>query len=174
MSAYIHYELWALFFFCLCGVAAAVAYDILKALRRVIPHSSIVTGTEDILYWIFCGCFLFGQIFLRCDGAIRSYAVLGIFAGAAGYHATISSFFVNAFTGILKVPVGGMFFLIKRLLFLWKRCKIFVDKRKSRKNNKRVHRFGKGEKQSGRSKKNPHGHVQHRDRGSDSAGSSSL
>ena len=147
MSEYIQYELWALFFFCLSGMAAALTYDVLKALRRVIPHSTAAVGAEDLFYWTACGFFLFYQIFLKCDGNIRSYAVLGTILGAAGYHVTISSVFVSFLTGILKVPVRGLFFLLKRLLFLRKRCKIFVDKRKRLKNNKRVHKFGKIKKQ---------------------------
>ena len=51
MSEYIQYELWALFFFCLSGMAAALTYDVLKALRRVIPHSTAAVGAEDLFYW---------------------------------------------------------------------------------------------------------------------------
>ena len=174
MSDYIQYELQALLFFCLSGILIALIYDFLRVLRRVIPHSTSGMGVEDLLYWTACGFFLFHQIFLKCDGNIRSYAVLGTVLGAVGYHMTVSALFVSILTKVLAVPVRGLFFLIKRLLFLKKRGKIFVDKRRRLKNNKRVHRFGKIKKQSRRPKENPYGNVQHRSGRNDSVGSASV
>lgn len=189
MSGYIQYELQALIYFLISGILLTAIYDLLRVVRRIIPHSGLVIGIQDLIFWIASGLFLFRQIFLKCDGSIRSFAVLGTILGAVVYHMTVSTFLVDFLAGILRIPVNGAVFLIKRLLFLEKRCKIFVYNLKTRlkyrhrkkytdsdilepsgrkKYSKRVNRFEKIKKQSRHKKKNPHGNGEHRRRRSDS------
>ena len=52
----------------LCGV-----YEVLRLFRRIIRHHSIVVSAEDFLYWLFCGFYLFGEIFQTSSGEIRWY-----------------------------------------------------------------------------------------------------
>ena len=169
MSGYIQYELQALIYFLISGILLTAIYDLLRVVRRIIPHSGLVIGIQDLIFWIASGLFLFRQIFLKCDGSIRSFAVLGTILGAVVYHMTVSTFLVDFLAGILRIPVNGAVFLIKRLLFLEKRCKIFVYNLKTRlkyrhrkkytdsdilessgrkKYSKRVNRFEKIKKQS--------------------------
>ncbi len=132
MSGYIQYELQALIYFLISGILLTAIYDLLRVVRRIIPHSGLVIGIQDLIFWIASGLFLFRQIFLKCDGSIRSFAVLGTILGAVVYHMTVSTFLVDFLAGILRIPVNGAVFLIKRLLFLEKRCKIFVYNLKMR------------------------------------------
>ena len=177
------------------GILLTAIYDLLRVLRRIIPHNGLVIGTQDLLFWTASGLFLFRQIFLKCDGSIRSFAVLGTILGAVVYHMTVSTFLVDFLTGVLRIPVNGAVFLIKRLLFLEKRCKIFVYNlnmrlkyRHRKKHNdsdvlqpsgrkkysKRVNRFEKIKKQSRHKKKNSHGNGEHRRRRGDSVRSTAV
>lgn len=56
----------------LCGV-----YEVLRLFRRIIRHHSIVVSAEDFLYWLFCGFYLFGEIFQTSSGEIRWYFIAG-------------------------------------------------------------------------------------------------
>lgn len=175
MSEHIQYELQTLVYFLGTGILLTVIYDGLRVLRRVIPHRPVGIGVQDLIFWTACSIFLFRQIFLKCDGSIRSFAVLGTLLGAIGYHLTISPALVDFFTGILRIPANGVVFLIKRLLFLKKRCRIFVyNQKRNLKRNKRVKSFEKIKKQSRGQKKNPHGNGEYRSGSSDPTGDASV
>ena len=69
----------------LCGV-----YEVLRLFRRIILHHSIVVSAEDFLYWLFCGFYLFGEIFQTSSGEIRWYFIAGTVAGAVAFFAVLS------------------------------------------------------------------------------------
>ena len=47
----------------LCGMGLVLTYDILRIIRRLIPHGNIWIGIEDVCYWIFCTFFFCTESF---------------------------------------------------------------------------------------------------------------
>lgn len=69
----------------LCGI-----YEALRIFRRMIRHHPLVVSVEDFLYWLFCGFYLFGEIFQTSSGEIRWYFILGTVAGAVIFFIVLS------------------------------------------------------------------------------------
>lgn len=135
------------------GAILVICYDVIRAVRKVIPHNGAVMAAEDICYWILGGLFFFSRIYQENYGTIRNYIIAGVMAGGIFYYFTISPVFVRFLEKILGFPVRGVFFLTKRLLFWSKRVKITMYRQintyclKKPGRDKRVVRFGKSKRQ---------------------------
>ncbi len=79
----------------LTGAFILVLYDVLRIFRRVISHSQGAIGLEDFLYWLAITFFIFSMLFHKNNGAVRWFAVLGIFLGMVLYNVTLSPFLVK-------------------------------------------------------------------------------
>ncbi len=82
----------------LCGMGLVLTYDILRIIRRLIPHGNIWIGIEDVCYWIFCTVHVFLLLYLKNDGRMRGFCFLGILLGGLFYASLLSR-------GILKIVV---------------------------------------------------------------------
>jgi hypothetical protein len=69
----------------LCGVLVTAVYEVLRVLRRLKKHSLFWISVEDLLYWIWCGFYVFLEIHRTCSGRIRWYYLLGLFLGAGTF-----------------------------------------------------------------------------------------
>ena len=101
----------------LAGVCMIAAYDMLRMVRRVIPHNTFWVSAEDFIYWILCGIFIFRMILFKNDGSLRIYTILGIFTGILYYLLTISSISLKYIVGVMKKIlhfVQKMFFFKKK------------------------------------------------------------
>lgn len=92
------------------GVFITFLYDILRILRRVIPHGSILTALEDIAFWIYCAGEVFLLMYHESDGRLRWFAVLGAMVGMFSYKKLISGPFVKYVSLLLQ----KLLMLIKR------------------------------------------------------------
>lgn len=128
MSAYIHVEMLLFLQSACMGALLLLCYDLLAALRQAIPHHPAAIAAEDLLYWLLTGMTVFARIYQSNQGILRSFLFLGMILGVLLCHATISPLFVKIWTKILTIPVFFIKKLIKRLLFLGGRCKIFMYK----------------------------------------------
>lgn len=72
------------------GVILMAVYDILRFLRMLIPHGSLVVGVEDFCYWIWSGFFTFLFLYRENDGALRFYMIGSIFLSMLAYDRIIS------------------------------------------------------------------------------------
>lgn len=63
------------------GMNARLIYRCLECIREIFKHSLIVTGIEDVLFWLGIALYFFVQIYQTSNGSIRWYFVLGIVAG---------------------------------------------------------------------------------------------
>lgn len=63
------------------GVVLKCIYDILYLFRKLVKHSWILTGIEDILYWISMSAYLFRALYFTTDGSVRWFFLLGIVCG---------------------------------------------------------------------------------------------
>ena len=67
------------------GIGVAAAYDILRIFRRVCNVSRIIYWLQEIIFWVAEAFLIFRLLYIYDDGAIRSYTMLGLFAGMCVY-----------------------------------------------------------------------------------------
>lgn len=84
------------------GMQIAVAYDMLRILRRIVKHRDWIVTIEDYLFWIVTGIMIFAMIFQWNDGIVRGYVILTLFLGAYLYHAAFSEWLVKYISKILN------------------------------------------------------------------------
>ena len=110
-----------LFHALLMGIFITFVYDILRILRRVIPHKGFMVSLEDLAFWIYCAEKVFLMMYHESDGNLRWFAVIGALAGMILYKKAVSPWFVKyvsmGLERILRV-------LVKIGNFLWKPFRI--------------------------------------------------
>lgn len=105
------------------GGLLTFAYDVLRSFRRAFPHNLAAVSAEDFLYWMTAGFLTFCLTFLKTDGVIRGYVVVGIGIGAVLYHQIFSRWMIRGMVwifGLLR-KTGG---------FCWKILSVPAEKTK--------------------------------------------
>lgn len=70
----------------LAGISVLCTYYILVCFRRLVRHSSLAVGIEDVIFWIAASIYIFRRMYETTYGSIRWFFVLGVLCGAgAGY-----------------------------------------------------------------------------------------
>ncbi|MBQ2802355.1 MAG: spore cortex biosynthesis protein YabQ [Lachnospiraceae bacterium] len=92
------------------GIFITFVYDLLRILRRVIPHGVLLISIEDILFWIYCAAKVFLLMHHESNGTLRWFAVLGACIGMLVYKKLVSAYFVKYVSMVLQKIVD---FLIK-------------------------------------------------------------
>ena len=77
------------------GVFILFVYDILRIIRRVIPHGGFWVAAEDLAFWVYCGAEVFLLMYHESNGTLRWFAVTGAMAGMFLYNKLISRLFVK-------------------------------------------------------------------------------
>lgn len=77
-------------FAALSGIVIMLSYQILRILRKLVPHHIIIINVEDFFYWIAVSIFLFLQIYKATYGSIRWFFVLGVVCGVLSTNFVIS------------------------------------------------------------------------------------
>lgn len=119
MSAGILTELQAAAVAFLSGALITVVYDLLRIVRRAIPHGNVWIGIEDFIFWIWAALWIFSVLYRENDGNLRFYTMIAMAAGMILYHRTVSEPLVRLFGRILKKLVGLLgipFRLLKKYL----------------------------------------------------------
>lgn len=65
------------------GMSVLLAYYVLICIRHIVRHGNIVTGLEDLVFWLCASGFIFKQMYDTTYGSIRWFFILGIVSGAA-------------------------------------------------------------------------------------------
>ena len=65
----------------LMGIFITFVYDILRILRRAIPHNGLMVSLEDLGFWIYCAEKVFLMMYHESDGNLRWFAVIGALTG---------------------------------------------------------------------------------------------
>ena len=73
----------------LAGILLTVFYDVIRVIRRMIPHGIVWISLEDFVYGIVAGSWLFLKVCQVNDGIIRFYMILGIAAGVLLYRISL-------------------------------------------------------------------------------------
>lgn len=110
------------------GALLVLGYDLLRALRKALPHHPAAVACEDLFFWLASALAVFAGVYRANQGILRSFLFLGMILGAILCSSTISPFFVKGSAAILGIPVVFAKFSTNRLLFLVKRCKIYACK----------------------------------------------
>lgn len=115
MSANIRYELHLQIMGFLTGAGLMASYDVLRALRILIPHSSIVAGIEDLFYWIYAALMTYALLYRLNDGVVRGYVVAAAFIGMVLYDRIVSRFFLKILENSYKFLKNWMKYLKMKL-----------------------------------------------------------
>ena len=101
----IRYEAWLLLLSLMVGCWLMLVYDLLRVLRLMIKHSSLVRGVEDFLFWIYAGAATLCCCMSKMTGACVWYVIAGVLFGMLLYDKIVSRFFVCS---LEKRPVNGL------------------------------------------------------------------
>lgn len=127
----------------LSGCLLVFLYDVLRVLRRLLPHGTFLIAVEDIFYWLSCAFFIFAMLYQKNDGLIRGFAIGAIVLGMLIYNHFISprvikgvvwlvqkmirivSFPIRLAKKVLKKPAA---FCRRKTGRLWKKVKKLLKK----------------------------------------------
>ncbi|MFO7173137.1 MAG: spore cortex biosynthesis protein YabQ, partial [Bacillota bacterium] len=79
----LEFHLYSFLTLVLTGVAAGLAFDVLRAVRRRLRPGRPVAPLLDLAYGVALGGFLGAGLFLANRGELRLYVFLGVATGAA-------------------------------------------------------------------------------------------
>lgn len=109
------------------GVFIPFVYDILRIIRRVIPHGSFWVSAEDMGFWIYCAAEVFLLMYHESNGTLRWFAVIGAMTGIFLYKKLFSPFFVKYGSGVLSWVLGilgkGIRWLCRPVRFAGRKAK---------------------------------------------------
>ena len=128
ISSYIYLEAQLAVHSFLLGVILMISYDLLRLFRLLIPHSLLIIGLEDFVYWIYCAVMTFWLLFQENNGALRSYVIVGVFVGMILYDRIVSR------------PIFSVLKKIKRWFTI--KVKRFTIKVRDRRRKKKVRSHG--------------------------------
>lgn len=77
------------------GCLLVAVYDVLRILRRLIPHGKWILAVEDILYWMGTAIFLFILLCRENEGLLRGFCLGAAVAGMFLYNQTLSPVLVK-------------------------------------------------------------------------------
>lgn len=66
----------------LTGMTVFFCYQGLRMFRRLFKHKNLVTGLEDLVFWMVVSGYVFRQMYGTTYGSVRWFFILGIAAGA--------------------------------------------------------------------------------------------
>lgn len=98
----------------LMGIFITFVYDLLRILRRVIPHNIFWISVEDLVFWGFSAVEVFLLMYHVSNGTLRWFAVLGALLGMFLYTKTLSRFLVK----YISLLLGKLLKIIGKVLSL--------------------------------------------------------
>ena len=84
------------------GIYITFFYDLLRIIRRVIPHNSFFISMEDLGFWFYCAMKIFYLMHTQGNGTMRGFAILGAMTGMFIYRKTLSPYFVKWMSLLLR------------------------------------------------------------------------
>lgn len=87
----------------LLGMAAAILYDILRAINKVFRPNAVVVFLFDILYWVILTLSFFVFFMVFTNGQVRMFAIWGAVAGFVFSFLLLSKITLFIFSKILSV-----------------------------------------------------------------------
>ena len=97
-------ELWLFGLSCAAGVFVGAAYDVLRVLRMLLPHNSLLTAAEDIGFLAAYAVLLTAFSNAAARGEMRLYFVIGSAIGFTLYFFTLG----RVVTAVLRKFLAGL------------------------------------------------------------------
>ena len=94
----------------LTGALLLFVYDVLRIVRKIVPHKMWLVGAEDVVFWIGSALALFAMLYRENSGYIRGFVIGGVLVGMLLYNLLLSAW-----------VVAGSVFLLKKVLFVLSR-----------------------------------------------------
>lgn len=118
----------------LTGAFLLFVYDLLRIIRKILPHKMWLVGAEDLIFWIGGAVLLFAMLYRENSGYIRGFVIGGVLTGMLLYNLLLSARFVSVSVFLLKkilFVVSRPFVWTSRILrrpfgFVWKKIKKFL------------------------------------------------
>lgn len=66
----------------LSGIVTLSCYQIVRLVRRLVPHHIAVISAEDFCYWVGVSIYLFRQMYHTTYGSVRWFFLLGVLGGS--------------------------------------------------------------------------------------------
>lgn len=99
------------------GCCFCFLYDVIRIIRRIIPHKNILIQVEDGIYWSFISLMMFYFMLYTSYGEIRVFSVIGVFIGMILYAFIISPIFMKISTYIINF-MKKVFLVILNILLM--------------------------------------------------------
>ena len=135
MSEVIQQETIVFLLSVLHGAGLTFCYDLLRALRRAVPHRLAAVSAEDFLFWLAAGFLTFCLAFLHTDGVIRGYVAVGIALGVILYHFSASNLVVRFFSWsflqirhLICVILRILWWPVKKICQFWQKIIEIIGK----------------------------------------------
>jgi len=116
----------------LWGALVLLAYDLLRILRRIIRHNVLAVAIQDLLFWVLASVFIFALIYVKNNGTIRGFSVMGMVIGMVAYHYIFSDWIVMLISRIIQLILRpfslALAFIGKRLISLKNKAKKLNNK----------------------------------------------
>lgn len=103
MSAFLNSQIGIFLIYFIAGLVICLLYDVFRALRKTVKTTDLMTGIEDVIFWILVAVFLIYLIFIISSGEIRFFMFAAICIGGITYYFTISKYFMNISVHILEL-----------------------------------------------------------------------
>lgn len=85
---------------CFLGIPIGFFYDIFRIIRIILPHNSLATAVEDVLFFAVYSVFIMSFTFAAARSEFRMYFVAGNIIGFAFYYFTAGKFIAGFFVRI--------------------------------------------------------------------------
>lgn len=82
------------------GALMGASYDMMRCIRRIVPHGLIFVSIEDFIYWFAWTMIVIDSIVEYNYGEIRIYIFVALLVGFAIYKTTIGWVFMRLFNYI--------------------------------------------------------------------------
>lgn len=89
------------------GIILVLVYDLLRIIRRLIPHGNVWISLEDFLFWIGSAVTIFVMLYRENDGYLRGFSIGGVALGMILYSLLLS-----------RLVVKYSAFLLEKILYL--------------------------------------------------------
>lgn len=116
----------------LSGCLLVFLYDVLRVLRRLLPHGTIWIAIEDIFYWLICAVFIFAMLYQKNDGLIRGFAIGAIVLGMIFYNHFISPRVIKGVVWLVKKLIRIVSFPLRLARKILKRPAAFCRRKAGR------------------------------------------
>ncbi len=87
----------------LIGAAGCFLYDLLRIFRRILPRGELLTGIEDIIWWMVLAVAAFSFMYHANGGIVRAYIVIFMLMGMLIWEWAAGRFIVKYVSWLLKV-----------------------------------------------------------------------